>query len=373
MDRLKVLLFIPTLEGGGAERVAVNLIRATPSIEWHVAVWRGGGIFERDLPSAVTLHVLGGRRLRYSALRLRSVVAETHPDILLSSQWETAIPAVLAEFLAPHAALRRAAWIPWDHEANVSRRPRLLSRATIRAYNRRAHRVVCVSDGLRADLVEAGVRPERVVRIYNPVVGPWIGEACRIRPDHPWFAEGAGTEVIVAVGRLFHEKGHDVMLEAMSQITRTRPSVRLVVLGEGPRRADLTALRARLGLDDFVEFAGFRPNPYAYLAAAAAFVMPSRWEGLPTALIEALACGIPAISTDCPSGPREILQDGRAGVLVPPEDPDALAEAVLRVLEDGALRRKLVEEGRRRSNDFSVEASAGAFARLFEQAAGGDS
>ncbi len=359
-----MLLFIPTLSGGGAERVAVNLVRATPGLDWHVVVWRGGGVFERELPPGVPLRVLGGRRLRYSALALRRAASEIRPDILLSSQWEAGIPALLA--LSP-----RVAWIPWEHVTDVSQRPWVLARCTTLAYNLRAHRVVCVSDDLLGRLVGGGVDPRKVARIYNPVVGPWIEEGCRTRPEHPWLSAGAGAEVLVAAGRLVHQKGFDLMLEAMARVVRARPSARLIVLGEGPRRPELTALRASLGLDRFVEFAGFQPNPYAYMAASAAFVMSSRWEGLPTVLIEALACGAPAISVDCPSGPREILQDGRAGILVPPENPDALADAVLRVLEDGALRRRLIEEGRERSREFSVEASAQAFVRLFAEVAGG--
>src|SRR3990170_7337277 len=342
--RSRVLLFIPTLAGGGAERVAVNLIRATPSLDWHVAVWRGGGVFEEDLPAGVFRHVLGGKRLRHVAPRFGRLVMDVRPNVLLTSQWEA---GVLASLVVP----MRLPWIAWEHSCDVPSRPRVLMRYTSLAYNRRAFRVVCVSDQLRKQLIDVGIKPHKVECIYNPLTGPWF-EREYPPPLHPWFAK---HEVLVSVGNLFPDKGYDILLQAMATLLPRRSSTRLLVLGEGPLRAELTDLSVRLGLTGFVDFVGYQRNPFPYMAASAALVMASRVEGLPTVIIEALACGAPVISTDCPSGPREILQDGTSGLLVPPDDPTALAGAILQVLGDAELRSRFIEEGKKRAKDFSVD------------------
>ena len=349
---------MPTLGGGGAERVAVNLLHATPMIDWEAAVWRGGGVFQDDLPPDIPLHVLGGRRLRWAGARLRKLLEARRPDVLVSSQWQAGI-------LAARAAPRGLPWISWEHSGDVPERPWLLRRYLVRLYNHRASGVVCVSDQLCDQLADAGVKRGRLLRIYNPVVTPQLLDAggCSL-PEHPWFANGP---VLLAVGRLVPQKGYDVLLKAMAIIRSARPEAKLVVLGEGPLRGELMTMADRSGLSGCVQFMGFQRNPYPFIANSSAFVMASRREGLPTVLIEALACGTPIVSTDCPTGPREILQGGECGLLVAPEDPQGLADAVLRVLSDPRLRQQLIEAGRRRARDFSVERAA-AFVHVIEEA-----
>jgi glycosyltransferase involved in cell wall biosynthesis len=167
--------------------------------------------------------------------------------------------------------------------------------------------------------------------IYNPVIdSDMIGLAGQ-RPDHPWVSPGQ-PPVILGVGRLVPAKDFATLIRAFAEVRRRR-AARLVILGEGPERPALTALAAELGLTDDVSLPGFKANALAYMAGSAVFVLSSAWEGLPTVLIEALAAGARVVSTDCPSGPREILQEGRLGALVPVGNATALAGAILDALE----------------------------------------
>jgi glycosyltransferase involved in cell wall biosynthesis len=154
--------------------------------------------------------------------------------------------------------------------------------------------------------------------------------------EHPWFRPGEPA-VILALGRLVPQKDFGMLIRAFAQVRRAR-AARLLILGEGPERDGLAAAIAENGLQDDVQLPGWTVNPYPYMARSRLFVLSSRWEGLPTVLIEALFCGVEVVSTDCPSGPREILDGGRYGALVPVGDVDALAEAMERALSRDAAR-----------------------------------
>jgi glycosyltransferase involved in cell wall biosynthesis len=162
--------------------------------------------------------------------------------------------------------------------------------------------------------------------LNNPVVTA-ASERMRREPvDHPWLRRH-DRPVALAVGRLMPQKNHRLLVRAFARV-RESTDARLVILGDGPLRGDLERLVHELGLDDHVSMPGFCPNPYPAMAASDVFVLPSAWEGSPGVLIEAMATGTPVVATDCPSGPREILDDGRHGRLVALDDEEALARAV---------------------------------------------
>jgi glycosyltransferase involved in cell wall biosynthesis len=194
------------------------------------------------------------------------------------------------------------------------------------------------------------------------VVSPGIAERAATAPAHPWFAPAREVPIILGVGRLAGLKDFPTLLRAFARLRARRPA-RLVILGDGPHRRRLAWLARRLGLAADVDLAGWAANPYAFYAAADLFVLSSRAEGLPNALLEAMACGCPVVSTDCPSGPREILDGGRLAPLVPVGDPAALAEAIDRALATPPDRAAL----QRRARAFSMDASAEAHLDLFRR------
>ena len=196
----------------------------------------------------------------------------------------------------------------------------------------RAARFVGVSGGVSASLsANMGVPGDGITTIYNPVVTPDLQVRMAERPDHPWL-QGRETPVILSVGRLTHEKDHFTLIKAFARLAAGR-SCRLIILGEGGLRKELEGLVADLKLTDRVSLPGWVENPFAYMSRASLFVLSSIYEGLSMVLVEALACGCPCVSTDCPAGPAEVLEDGRVGPLVPAGDETALAEAMDRVLD----------------------------------------
>jgi glycosyltransferase involved in cell wall biosynthesis len=164
-------------------------------------------------------------------------------------------------------------------------------------------------------------------------------------------------------------KAFDLLIEAFARIRRPA-HCQLLILGEGPRRAELEQHVARSAVADRVHFLGFCPNPFAYVARAQVLAMSSAWEGSPNVLIEAMTCGTPIVAADCPYGPREVLQDGKAGLLVSPRSAAALAEGIERVLLDSALAARLSAAGRERARDFAAAAGAEAYAEVLQRAAG---
>ncbi len=195
--------------------------------------------------------------------------------------------------------------------------------------------------------------PEGKIQVlHNPVVDPGLPERAAAAVDHPWFQAGQ-PPVFLGIGRLHPQKDFESLIRAFASVRAARPA-RLMILGEGEERARLEALVASLGLTDDVLLPGFLDNPYRFLSRAGAFVLSSRWEGLPTVLIEALACGAPVVSVDCPSGPDEILQGGRIGRLVPPGSTDAIAAAMLASLDNPGPR----EAGLARAQDFAIAPAA---------------
>jgi glycosyltransferase involved in cell wall biosynthesis len=197
-----------------------------------------------------------------------------------------------------------------------------------------------------------GMPRERMVAIPNPVITPDIYPRSEEPVDHPWFDDPA-IPVIIGAGRLTREKDFATLIRAFQRV-REQQECRLLILGEGLLRQELEQMAAGLGLADCVAMPGYAPNPFAYMKKSALFVLSSAWEGSGNVLVEAMALGVPVVSTDCPYGPSETLAGGRFGPLVAVGDDAAMAEAMLETLAR-PLAAKLLQEA---VADFSVERSA---------------
>jgi glycosyltransferase involved in cell wall biosynthesis len=261
---------------------------------------------------------------------------QEHPDSLIASIGHANVVALCARVLAG-ASTR----IVVTEHLNTSVSDKGRRPLPLRAVRRLAgilygwaDEVVAVSEGVADDMVRCRLVPSRkhIKVIYNAVVSPELHERAKAPVEHHWFAPGE-RPVLLTVGRLTAQKDHTTLLKAFASL-RQRRSARLLILGEGEARPQLEDLIATLGLREDVNLPGFVENPYAYMSRSAGFVLSSAWEGLPTVLIEALALDVPVVSTDCPSGPREILKNGAFGALVPVGDAPALAAAMERMLED---------------------------------------
>jgi glycosyltransferase involved in cell wall biosynthesis len=218
----------------------------------------------------------------------------------------------------------------------------------------RADLVICPSRGVSEDLSNNyDMRKDAIRVINNPVDIKEIAEYSAENTDEP--AIGRNTNIIMAMGRLGNEKGFDHLIKAAAILKKTPMDFRLVIVGEGRERKNLEDLISEFRIGDTVELAGFQRNPYTFLSRSTIFVLSSLFEGFPNVLLEALSLGIPCVATRCPTGPEEILHDGVNGLLVPPGDEQALAEAISRLLHDDELRKRFSENGRMRAEDFAVE------------------
>jgi glycosyltransferase involved in cell wall biosynthesis len=288
------------------------------------------GPFLRQLSAGVRLVDLRATRLIGSFVPLVRYLRRERPRVVVSSMthanlitlWAarvagTATPVVVTV----HNTLSQAA-----HQRSAL--DGVLEPYLLRTFYPWSAGVVAVSRGAADDLARtSGLSRERVEVVYNPVITPELMALARQAPDHPWFAPGQ-PPVVLGVGRLTRQKDFPTLMRAFAEVRKRRPA-RLVILGEGEDRSTLEALATQLGVGEDVSLPGFRDNAMAYIAGSALFVLSSAWEGLPTVLIEAMATGTRVVSTDCPSGPREILENGRLGALVPVGEVSALAKAIL--------------------------------------------
>jgi glycosyltransferase involved in cell wall biosynthesis len=226
--------------------------------------------------------------------------------------------------------------------------------------------IVAVSEGVAADLRRvAGLSREHVRVIHNPVAVPECSVDGSLQTPHPWLRPSE-PPVVVSAGRLTTQKDYPTLVRAFTQVA-TRRAVRLIILGEGPERNKLERLITALGIQDSVLMPGFVADPFTYFRAARAFVLASRWEGFGMVIAEALACGCPVVSTDCPSGPAEILEHGRYGTLVPVGDEIAMARAIEATLDADFDRKVLI----RHSGTFSVKSAAQRYLELVDRYARG--
>jgi glycosyltransferase involved in cell wall biosynthesis len=226
-----------------------------------------------------------------------------------------------------------------------------------------AARIITVSKGAKKDLSNfLSLHAEKVSVIHNATDNIAIERLKREDIDHPWFQ--GDIPVLMACGRLAFLKNYPLLFKAFAKVQQY-VKAKLLVLGEGEEKCSLENLVRELGIQDNVIFLGFQRNPYKFMVKARLFILSSSWEGFPNVLIEAMACGVPVISTRCPSGPDEIITNGVNGLLVPVGDVDALATVIKRLLRDDTLRRRLSKAGRRRAQEFRVERMIAEYEKVF--------
>jgi glycosyltransferase involved in cell wall biosynthesis len=342
---------------GGAQQVTVTIANGLAARGYSVdlVLARGVGPLLDRVDHAVTVVDLEtpevpGVGVLAAIPSLRSYLRREQPDVLFAAMMNANVVGVLTDALAGVDTRL----VLTEHNT-FGVRPGLRDRVTATlasALYPRADHVVGVSRGV-ADSVVAGTRVtgDRVSVLYNPIDIDDIRAAAREELDEA-AAELMEGDVVFTVGRLEDAKDLTMLLRAFRRVHEERPWVKLVVGGSGSKRAELEALAAEFGLEDVVTFVGYVDNAYAYMAAASVFALSSKHEGLPTVLLEALACETPIVSTDCPSGPREILADGRYGRLTPVGDDGAFAEAVLETLDAPVPAAALGT----RAEDFSLDA-----------------
>ncbi len=334
-NRPHIAFYLYGFYDGGAERIMINLM--------HSLVQRGVKIdlivnaktkspYLSMLPSEVKFLAfdVGYKK---GLPKLISYLQQVQPQALLSSLHYSTDIAILAKRfsrVATKVVVREANHLSTDSQNSSSLKERLTPLASRLTYPW-ADAIVAVSQGVAKNLTQiTGLPLSRINVIYNPTITPQMLTKSTEPLDHPWFQSGE-PPVILAVGRLEPQKDFPTLIRAFAQVRKTTPA-RLLILGSGKEKFSLEQLISELGLENDVAMPGFVKNPYNYMKQATVFVLSSAWEGLPNVLIEAMALGTPVVATNCPSGPEEILANGKYGNLVPVGDVDKMAKAMAEVM-----------------------------------------
>jgi GalNAc-alpha-(1->4)-GalNAc-alpha-(1->3)-diNAcBac-PP-undecaprenol alpha-1,4-N-acetyl-D-galactosaminyltransferase len=338
---MRIVLAISSLGAGGAERVMTLLagaLAARGHEVWLVTLARSSEDFFPLDPRVRRIgldlmgdspNVLRGVRANLRRLRaLRRIVAAVKPVAILSFMTSMNVLMILACSRLPVRVIVSERVDPDAHREN-----RVWTRLRSLLYHY-ADAVVVQSDGIAAWFRRRLRHSTHILVIPNPVAP--VTEVEPTTQPGPF---------ILAAGRLAHQKGFDLLIRAFAAATARTPQLQLVIAGEGPEGQQLRDLAAELGLAARVSFAGRVRNLSALMKAAVAFILPSRYEGFPNVLLEALAAGAPCVAADGPGATREILADGAYGLLVPPQDCRALAEAIDRISTDSELRRRYAQAG----------------------------
>ena len=330
MASKKVLFLTPSFNTGGAEIVILRLLRHLDRslAQYHLGVIWNIGQLAKKVPGDIVLHDLKCRRTRYMFLELFKLMRSLQPQLIFSthSRINLVVLAISRLLCFNTKIVVRAPNMP---SVSLQSYPNGWAYAWgYRTLYPHADKIVCQSEYMRADFINNfGLDPNKLVVINNPVSTAEIlvGTAAKQSP-HPIALN------IVSCGRLTYQKGYDTLLKAFKRLRVVKKNAHLTIIGDGPLRDELKALSVSLDLTQYITWTGVVENPYPYFKFADLFVLPSRWEGFPNVLVEALGCGTPAVATDCPGGNREIIKEGVNGWLAPIENPEGLAATIIEAL-----------------------------------------
>lgn len=380
MQAKKIMFVISTLGGGGAERVASNLLSELSRKDLRLMLVLFNNSFEEniyDLPNTVKVRHIGikplgniiyaGAKFVYIITRLAKIIRDEKPDSILCFMDYANIIGILSNIIAGSKAriIISVHTSPSLHFRRYARDffSRIVAVLMKLLYNSAAS-VIAVSEWIGNDLVDNfNIDRAKVVTIYNPVDLKNIERLAAQELDHPWYSED--IPVIITAGRLSKEKGMEHLLKAFT-IARKKCMLRLVILGAGAEERALRNLSRSLGIDEDVAFLGFMNNPYQYMKRSALYVLPSLYEGFPNVIVEAMACGLPVISTMYNPGSNEIIVHEKNGLLVPVADEMALADAILRLLNNPEERERYVCEARKKVKDYALEKIAEQYVKVFQ-------
>jgi glycosyltransferase involved in cell wall biosynthesis len=364
---MSVAIYMHDLRAGGVERQSLIIAEEFRryGVDVTLVLHRLEGDLIDKVPAGLRIVELRGSRTLMDVPRLAHFLRTEKPDILLSNVDLNNVAALLAKaisFSSSRVVICQHNPISTSFVLESNWMYRYLG-VSYRILSPLITSAVAVSEGVAAELTRVtGLQSERVFTINNPVVGPDFEARCEEPADHPWF-EQPRLPTFVTAGRMVTHKDQETMIRALA-IHRRRFDSRLVILGTGPLDQQLRELVAQLGLEQAVDFAGFRSNVLPYIRQADAFLLSSRCEGFGNVIVEALGCGTPVIATRCEYGPAEILDEGRYGVLVETRNPAAMAGAMDQV---GTLRDRFPAAMlRQRAGEFSYAACASRYMALFK-------
>lgn len=344
----KIAIVIPSLRGGGAERVIVNILNHLDleKIELTLVVVNKVGPYIKYLPNNIRVIDLNSERVRHSVIKMIKALNEVKPDVILSTLGHLNLFLILIKrFIkgSPRLIVREAN-TPSMSLTKLSQRKQYYYKLIYRLLYPKADLIIAQCYDMKHDIIKTfRLKESKVIHIYNPIDISMIGKNAET------FNPYNNSKInIVAIGRLTYQKGFDTLLKAFKIVNQEFPKTGLTILGDGELKNALEEQVNDLNLLASVSIIGFKDNPYPYYKNAELFVLSSRWEGFPNVLLEALACNTKIVATNCKSGPREILEDGRYGRLTKVDNVESLAQDIIEALKGENLSQN-------RAKDFDIK------------------
>jgi len=339
MQLNKIALLCDTLGGGGAEQVMSSLAKLFSSEIDHVdfLVARKEGVYVDKVEKYANLIDLN-TRARFMMPKLISYMRKEKPQVILSTQGHINIASALSSSFVNTKSILREATTP-----SIALKLQNRSKWPLRLTYKLADRIVSVSDGVKQDLeTNFSLNPNNIQTIYNPIISEDLYDSASEKVEHPWFSKK--TPVIISMGRFAKAKDYPTLIKAFN-IIRKSIDCKLMILGDHECdlsvKDEVASLIDQFELTKDIDLLGFKKNPFPYIKNSSLYILSSMYEGLPGALIQAKALGCHVVSTDCESGPREILENGENGILVPVKNYRALAEAAIGVLKSNETSKPL--------------------------------
>lgn len=359
----------PTMGRGGADRVTLTLLEHLDRLKYDITLvlMRAEGDFMDDIPKDVKIYNANSRNLAFFIYPLFKIIKRNKPKVVFSTCGGANMPLAIIAFLLPFRKcdiILSERNILFPPGKNVLKRSLMLFIKAL--FYRFADKLTAVSLGVKNEMVKKLlVKPDKISVVNNPIISKELLEQSNEKVDHQWFSPDRKKPVIVHAGRFVHQKDHKTLLQSFREVLKEQEA-NLFLLGDGPLRAEIEALAKAWDIDDNVFFAGFDKNPFRYMALCDVFVLSSKHEGMPGVLIQAMACGAPCISTDCPTGPNEIIKQHEDGILVEVGNPQLMSEAILTLLKHPRKAREIKESGKRAVLKYELQNGLNSYIRVIE-------
>lgn len=361
-NNIHITFILPSLEFGGAEKMVINLANyfCKKNIKVDLILMQKNGIFLKTISNDIKIINLKSKRALYSIFPLIKYLKNNKPNFLISTLNHINIISLISILFSQVKTkiIIRSVNTFSENLKSLPKTKRIIQKFLASILYRFADDIISNSEKSADNLAKTlKLNRKKIKTIYNPTITSEIYKKMEERISHPWLNDKYIT--IIGVGRLQKVKNFINLIKAI-KIINNKIDVKLIILGEGPERKNLENLVKQLNLEKSVDLLGFTENPYTFMYRANIFVLSSNSEGLPNVLIEAMACGTPVVSTNCPSGPSEILDGGKYGKLVPVNNPEALAKAIIETLEN-PIESNVLQE---RASFFSVEKSINEYLKI---------
>lgn len=351
---MKLLIIMSAIDVGGAQRFCLNICKYFNSIGYDYQV-----LFLRKGKSAELRQEIIKNHICFLEFNCDSVmraipqiihhVNKVKPDVMLSTVGNVDFAVSVAKLFIPKVKFYiRKANVVFDNQKNVVNIAKLRYEALV------CNKLIALTKDMKRDYLQYGFKEKNIVVINNMVDLEYINQRIKkAEPEHEWF-DKTKYSLIVANARMVPEKRHDVLIKAFEIVEKIIPEARLMILGDGPLREQIEKMVSQ-SLKDKIAFMGFQSNPYYYMYHANVFTLTSDYEGFPNVVIEALACGLPVVTTDCKTGPREIIENGKDGYVVERGDYSAVAYALIEILSNRERRVIFSRNAIEKAKHYNVE------------------